>query len=83
MISVQPVAHIADDAAEIRYLRHGRERVSVIVELSPADRGETAAIAAAWRNAGYTVYSTELYGDMGRRRRSHRDLRLSELTLRN
>ena len=85
VISVRPLAHLAEDAAEIRYLRHGRERVLVIVELSNslADGRETAAVAAAWRNAGYTVYSTELYGDMGRRRRSHWDFRLSELTLPN
>ena len=91
VLSVQPLAPLAvdaadaDDAAEIRYLRHGRERVSVIVELSHPLAGgrETAAVAAAWRKAGYAVYSTELYGDMGRRRRSHWDLRLSELTLPN
>ena len=84
VISVQPLAHLAVDAAEIRYLRHGRERVSVIVELSNlADGRKAAAVAAAWRNAGYAVYSTELYGDMGRRRRSRWDSRLSELTLRN
>jgi hypothetical protein len=73
------------DATEIDYLRDGQERVAVIVVLPdpPPPGRETAAVAAAYRDAGYAVYSTELYGDMGRRRRSHWDFRLSELTLRN
>jgi hypothetical protein len=82
---VQPIVRLPGAATEITYLRHGREWVAVIVELpSPLSPGpETAAVAAAYRNAGYAVYSTELYGDMGLRRRSHRDFRLSELTPRN
>jgi hypothetical protein len=86
VIRVQPIGRLPGTAMEITYLRHGLERVAVIVELpDPLSPGpETAAVAAAYRHAGYTVYSTELYGDdMGLRRRSHRDFRLSELTLPN
>ena len=82
---VRPVVRFGVDAKEIAYLRHGRERVAVIVALpSPLPPGrETAAVAAAYRDAGYAVYSTELYGDMGLRGRSRRDFRLSELQPRN
>jgi hypothetical protein len=82
---VQPIVRFAVDAKEIDYLRDGQERVAVIVALpDPLPPGrETAAVAAAYHGAGYAVYSTELYGDMGRRRRSHWDCRLSKLTLGN
>lgn len=82
---VKPVVRFSVDAEEISYLRHGQRCVAVLVELPhwlPDGRG-TAALAAAYRSAGYAVYSTELYGDMGLRRRSRHDFRLSELPLRN
>jgi hypothetical protein len=83
---VQPLVGLPGTAKEISYLRHGQERVALIVELPDAlpQGPEMAAVAAAYRDAGYAVYSTELYGDdLGRRRRSHWDFRLSELTLPN
>ena len=88
MSSVQrrsPVVRFRVAAEEITYLRHGRQCVAVMVELPHwlPDGQATAAVAAAYRNAGYAVYSTELYGDMGLRRRSRRDFRLSELPSRN
>ena len=85
VIAVRPLTGLAVSAKQIVYLRHGRTHVAVIVELPhPLPPGrETTAVAAAWRDAGYAVYSIELYGDMGERRRSHRDLRLSELQVRN
>ncbi len=81
---VRPVVRFGLAAKEISYVREGQPRVAVMVELPPAlPRGaELAAVAAAYRDAGYAVFSTELYGDMGLRRRSHRDFRLSELPLR-
>jgi hypothetical protein len=81
---IRPVVRFALAAEEISYVRDGQPRVAVMVELPPAlQRGEeVAAVATAYRNAGYSVYSTEYYGDMGLRRRSHRDFRLSELPLR-
>ncbi|HET7470412.1 MAG TPA: glycosyltransferase family 39 protein [Gemmatimonadales bacterium] len=82
---VKPVVRFAIDAEEISYVRHGQARVAVMIELPSwlsAGRG-SAEIAEAYRNAGYAVYSTELYGDMGRRRLSRRDFRLSELPARN
>jgi hypothetical protein len=82
---VKPVVRSGVDAEEISYLRHGQHRVALLVELPhwlPDGRG-TAALAAAYRRAGYAVYSTELYGDMGLRRRSRHDFRLSKLPLRN
>jgi hypothetical protein len=86
VIRVRPIVGLPGDAKEIAYLRHGRERVAVIVQLPDAlsPGPETAAVAAAYRDAGYAVYATELYGeDLGLRRRSHRDFRLSELQLPN
>jgi hypothetical protein len=82
---VRPVVRFGVDAEEIDYLREGQARVAVIVALpDPLPPGrETAALAAAYRHAGYAVYSTDLYGDTGRARRSHWDLRLSKLMLRN
>jgi hypothetical protein len=83
---VQPLVGLPGTAKEISYLRHGQERVALIVELPDAlpQGPEMAAVAAAYRDAGYAVYSTELYGDdLGLRRRSHWDFRLSELTPRN
>jgi hypothetical protein len=81
VISVRPVVRFGEEAKEIRYRRGGRDRLAVIVAFThPLPAGSsTEAVAAALRDAGYAVYSTELYGDMGRRRRSHRDFRLSEL----
>jgi hypothetical protein len=81
--SVRQVVRFGMSAQEIEYLRNGRHRVSVIVALpDPLPPGrETAAVAAAYHEAGYAVYSMELFGDMGRRYRSHRDARLSELQL--
>lgn len=80
VIRVRPVVRLGVDAEEIDYFRRGRKRVAAIVDLPPSLPGAgTASLGEAWRDAGYAVYSTELYGDMGRRRRSHRDLRLSEL----
>jgi len=82
---VRPVVWLSVAAEEISYLRHGRPCVAVLVELPHwlRDGRATAALAAAYRDAGYAVYSTELYGDMGLRRRSRRDFRLSELPRRN
>jgi hypothetical protein len=80
---VRQVVRFATSAKEIEYLRNGGHHVSVIVELPsplPPSR-ETAAVAAAYHHAGYVVYSMQLYGDMGRRHRSHRDMRLSQLQL--
>ena len=81
VIRVRTVVRLGVEAEEIDYLRHGRERVAAIVDLPPSlpAGARTAALGAAWRDAGYAVYSTELYGDMRRRRRSHQDLRLGEL----
>jgi hypothetical protein len=81
--SVRQVVRFGMSAEEIEYLRKGRYRVSVIVALpDPLPPGrETAALAAAYHEAGYAVYSMELFGDMGRRYRSDRDFRLSELQL--
>ena len=81
--SVRLVVRFGMGAKEIEYLRNGRHRVSVIVALpDPLPPGrETAAVAAAYHEAGYAVYSMELFGDMGRRYRSPRDSRLSELRL--
>jgi hypothetical protein len=82
VIRVRPLMQLPGAAMEITYLRRGQERVAAVVELPSHD--STASVAAAYRDAGYAVYSTELYGDdLGLRRRSHRDFRLSELTLRN
>jgi hypothetical protein len=81
--SVRPVVRFGMGAEEIEYLRNGRAHVAVIVELprpAPSGRGR-AALAAAYRDTGYAVYSMQFYGDMGRRHRSYRDLRLSELRL--
>jgi hypothetical protein len=85
VLSVKPVVRFAVDAKEISYVRQGQHRVAVLVELprSLAEGRGSAALAAAYRDAGYAVYSTELYGDMGLRRRSRRDFRLSELSVRN
>ena len=82
---VQPLWRLPGAAKEIDYLRHGQERVALIVELPHplAPGAETAAVVAAYHDAGYAVYSTELYGDLGLRRRSHRDFRLSEFQLGN
>jgi hypothetical protein len=77
--SVRPVVRFAMSAEEIEYLRNGRDHLAVILALPPGR--EPAAVAAAYRDSGYAVYSIQFYGDMGRRDRSHRDLRLSELQL--
>jgi hypothetical protein len=70
------------DGDEIEYRRNGRDHVLVIVELPDLLSGRgTADFAAAYHQAGYDVYSMQLYGDMGRRHLSDRDFRLSELQL--
>jgi hypothetical protein len=81
----RPVVRFAAGAKEISYLRDGQHRLAVLIELpsSMSEGHASAALAAAYRDAGYAVYSTELYGDMGLRRRSRRDFRLSELPARN
>ena len=81
--TVRRVMRFGMSAKEIGYFRNGRRFLSVIVELPsplPPSR-ETAAVAAAYHDAGYAVYSMQLYGDMGRRHLSHRDVRLSQLQL--
>jgi Dolichyl-phosphate-mannose-protein mannosyltransferase len=85
VLGVRPVVRFAAGAKEISYLRDGQHRLAVLIELpsSMSEGHASAALAAAYRDAGYAVYSTELYGDMGLRRRSRRDFRLSELPARN
>jgi 4-amino-4-deoxy-L-arabinose transferase-like glycosyltransferase len=81
---VRSVVRFGMSAEEIEYLRHGRHHVSVIVELPDPipPGGEAAAVAAAYRETGYAVYSMEDLGDRGRRYPSRRDSPLSELQLR-
>ena len=81
--SVRAAVRFGTSAREIEYLRDGRRHVAVIVYLPlPVRAGsETAAIAAAYRAAGYAVFSMQLFDGMRRRHRHVRDYRLTELPL--
>jgi hypothetical protein len=78
---VEPLVGLPGSALQITWYRHGQAREAAIVELPPD--AEPATVVAAYQDAGYAVYSTELYGPLALRQRSHRDLRLSRLELRN
>ena len=83
VVSVRAAVRFGASAREVEYMRDGVHYVSVDVYVTEAmrRRGETAPIAAAYREAGYRVFSAELFDGMRRRHRRVLDYRLTELPL--
>jgi hypothetical protein len=81
VLSVRPVQHFGFAGIEVEYLRGGRRSLSVAIELPrppPRYTVSAPAAAAAFRDAGWAVFSMQFHDGMRRHYRSFRDYRLYE-----